>query len=85
MLNINVELRMPVYKDIWFTMFRRFGALSNNHFADIRPHNLLAGTGFSVHYNTPIGPLRFDIAWKWHGPDRSVPLYAWFLSFGNAF
>jgi|GEM_PF-2760008 len=85
LLNLNLELRMPAYKDIWCTLFQDLGALSNNYFADIRPRNLLAGTGFGIHYNTPIGPLRFEIAWKWQRPDRCMPLYAWFLSFGNAF
>jgi outer membrane protein assembly factor BamA len=85
MITFNAEWRMPLYQNFWMTVFQDLGALSNNHFADIRAQNILAGTGFGLRYNTPIGPLRFDIAWKWHRPDHAISRYCWFLSFGNAF
>jgi outer membrane protein assembly factor BamA len=85
MFTLNIELRVPVYKKIWCALFQDIGALSNNHFADIKAQSILAGTGFGVRIATPIGPLRFDIAWKWHRPDPAIPGYCWFLSFGNAF
>ena len=85
LININAELRIPIYQNFWMALFQDLGALSNNHFADIKAQDILAGTGFGLRYNTPIGPLRFDVAWKWHRPDHAISRYSWFLSFGNAF
>ena len=83
LFNINVELRIPVYKKCWAAIFQDIGALSNNYFADIKA-GIVAGTGCGIRYQTPIGPLRFDIAFKWSKP-KHMGRYAWFLSFGNAF
>jgi outer membrane protein assembly factor BamA len=85
MLNLNAELRFPIYKFISGAVFQDLGALSNTMFADIRAKDILAGTGFGVRLNTPIGPLRFDIAWKWRRESKAVSGYSWFLTFGNAF
>lgn len=85
MINFNAELRIPAYKGLWVALFQDLGALSNNYFADIKAHDILAGTGFGIRYQTPIGPLRFDIAFKWHRPNPRFSRYCWFLSFGNAF
>jgi outer membrane protein assembly factor BamA len=85
MMNVNAELRIPVYQSIGAVIFQDVGALSNCGFADLKPQNLLASTGFGVRFNTPLGPLRFDIGWKW---DSQVPWsrnFAWFLAFGQAF
>lgn len=83
--NLNIELRIPLNKNFSAAIFQDLGALSNNHFADIKACDICAGTGWGIRYNTPIGPLRFDIAWKWHRPDSKISRYCWFLSFGNAF
>lgn len=85
MINFNAELRIPTYRGLWIALFQDLGALSNNHFTDIKARDILAGTGFGLRYQTPIGPLRFDIAFKWHRPDPRISRYCWFLSFGNAF
>lgn len=85
MVNINVELRIPTYRGLWIALFQDLGALSNNYFADIRAKDVLAGTGFGIRYQTPVGPLRFDVAFKWRRPDPRISCYCWFLSFGNAF
>lgn len=85
MINFNAELRIPASHGLWIALFQDLGALSNNHFADIKAHDILAGSGFGIRYQTPIGPLRFDVAFKWRRPDPRIPGYCWFLSFGNAF
>lgn len=85
MINFNAELRIPAHRGLWIALFQDLGALSNNHFADIKARDILAGTGFGIRYQTPIGPLRFDVAFKWHRPDPRISRYCWFLSFGNAF
>ncbi len=85
LLNVNAELRIPFANNFGFTLFQDAGMLSKDNFADFSAGNLLAATGFGLRYNTPLGPLRFDIGWKW---GRRIPLersFAWFLSLGNAF
>lgn len=85
MFNINTEIRFPVYGFLGGVLFQDLGALSSNKLADIKPKDVVAGTGFGLRYNTPIGPLRFDIAWKWNRGDKDIASYAWFITFGNAF
>ncbi len=83
--NVNLELRFPLYKQLGGVVFGDAGALSTNRLADIRVHDMLSGIGFGLRYNTPIGPLRFDFAWRGRKHDGVGRPYAWFLSFGNAF
>lgn len=83
--NLNLELRVPLYNSFMGVIFGDVGALSNNRLADIRAKDLLSGIGLGIRYNTAIGPLRFDVAWRAHKRDGVGRPYAWFLSFGNAF
>lgn len=85
MLNGNIELRFPIAKKIGCVLFQDFGALSGDNFADFKPHNILAATGFGARFFTPLGPLRFDIGWKWKRQQLVERAYAWFLTFGQAF
>ena len=85
MLNASFELRMPLYAGLKGVIFQDFGTLTHNNFSDIQPRKVLAGTGFGLLYNTPIGPLRFDIGWKWACPRPFKQSYAWFLSLGQLF
>ncbi len=86
MLNGNAELRFPTYKKtLWATIFQDFGILletPHDIFTNIQP---LAATGFGFRYISPIGPLRFDIGWKWHKNYPTESSYAWFLTLGNSF
>ena len=85
MLNGNIELRFPIAKKIGCVLFQDFGALSGDNFADFKPHNILGATGFGARFFTPLGPLRFDIGWKWKRQQLVERAYAWFLTFGQAF
>jgi outer membrane protein assembly factor BamA len=85
MLNASFEARFPIYAGLKGVLFQDFGALSHTNFSDIKPHGVLAGTGVGLLYNTPIGPLRFDIGWKWSCPEPFNRSYAWFLSLGQIF
>jgi len=85
MCNANIELRFPVFKKMGGVIFQDFGILSSDIFADFKPHNILAATGFGGRFFTPLGPLRFDIGWKWRRETSVERSYAWFLTFGQAF
>ncbi len=85
MLNMNFELRFPVYKQLNGVVFQDFGFLDGGYFRDLVKKDLLAGTGFGLRYNTPIGPIRFDIGFKWSRPTPEVSPLAWFLTLGQAF
>ncbi len=85
MVNANAELRIPVAKKAGFVLFQDFGILSGDSFADFKPDNIVAGTGFGLRFFTPIGPLRFDIGWKWKKDHPDQRRFNWVLTFGNAF
>lgn len=85
MVNACFELRIPLIENMQAILLQDFGALSSTRFADIKPSGVLAGTGFGLGYNTPIGPLRFDIAWKWSCKPPFDRSYAWYLSLGQVF
>ncbi len=86
MLNMNIELRFPVSgKLVWGTLFQDFGVLVGKSQELFQAAHPLAATGFGVRYMTPVGPLRFDIGWKWKKERPEASSYAWFLAFGNAF
>lgn len=83
---LNIELRFALFKQLGGVIFQDFGVLSGkNIFYDCSLSRLLAATGFGLRYTTPIGPLRFDIGWKWHCSNPTVRRYSWFLAVGQAF
>jgi translocation and assembly module TamA len=45
-------------------------------------YTLAWSPGMGIRYNTPIGPVRFDIAYPLHEPDGQLRFH---LSFGQAF
>lgn len=85
MVNACFELRIPVIENMQAILLQDLGALGHSQYCDIKPSGILAGTGFGLGYNTPIGPLRFDIAWKWSCKPPFDRSYAWYLSLGQVF
>ena len=71
-----------IYKAMSGVIFQDVGVLVGDKF-DIA--NVSAATGWGVRFNTILGPIRFDIAWKWRVRKKFESRYAWFLAFGNAF
>ena len=65
MVNVNAELRFPIYKPVSGVIFTDMGVLAQDKFADIAANKWLGATGFGVRCATPIGPIRFDVGWKW--------------------
>jgi len=82
MINMNFEVKFPVYRAIGAVLFQDLGSLACD---GLDTSNLLAGTGFGLRFATPAGPIRFDIGWKWKRRKSFESSYAWFLSFGNTF
>lgn len=85
MFNMILEARFPIYKSFGLAIFEDIGVLSSNGFRDITERGVLSATGFGLRYETPLGPLRFDLGWRWKASDPVRPMYAWFLSLGQAF
>lgn len=85
MFNLNVELRLPPLKKMGFVIFQDLGILCGDNFSDFTSRNIVSGSGFGVRYFTPIGPLRFDIAWKWKREFSKEHPFNWFVTLGQAF
>lgn len=84
MVNINAEFRFPVWSGLHGVLFTDMGILSQDGFA-VLERKWVGASGLGIRYQTPIGPLRFDVGWKWYKRDISDRRYAWFLTFGHAF
>lgn len=85
MLNINLELRFPLYQSFGAVLFQDFGVLSQSGFAGFKSR-WYPGSGFGFRYKTPIGAIRFDIGWKWKRRIKEdTRTYAWYLTLGEAF
>jgi len=84
-LAINFEARCIVWRALSIVLFQDLGTLIDPLGIHGSFGHLIAGSGFGLRYNTPIGPVRFDIGWKWkkYYPEESS--YAWFLTLGHAF
>lgn len=85
MFNANLELRFPLFKGFSGVVFHDMGVLASNAMSRVMAGEILSASGFGLRYNTPIGPLRFDIGWKWNKQDPLESSYAWFLTLGHAF
>lgn len=85
MVNCNFEMRFPIYSQFEGAVYFDTGVLVKDSIDDVAD-NMLGGVGFGLRYNTPIGPLRFDIAFKLDRkyPDFESP-YVWYLTLGQAF
>ncbi len=89
MFNLNAEIRFEVYNNLGFVLFTDWGALIQGSISEKipgSPRRNFTGSGAGVRYDTPIGPLRFDVGVKWNieKPDfesRQV----WYISLGQAF
>lgn len=89
MFNLNLELRFSVYKGLSGVVFNDMGALFKDSVGNALmdgSDNFLGGSGFGVRYDTPIGPLRFDIGFKWNRILKDFESrFAWYLTLGHAF
>ncbi|MFC1842972.1 BamA/TamA family outer membrane protein [Candidatus Dependentiae bacterium] len=82
MLNINAEARFYFYKSLTGVLFQDVGVLAGDK---LNKSYVSPATGFGVRFNTALGPIRFDLGFKWRVRNKFESRYAWFLAFGNAF
>lgn len=89
MANINCELRFALYQNLGGVIFNDIGLLFKDKIEDIRgdgKNKLLGGSGFGFRYDTPIGPLRFDIGIKWRKMIKNFEArWTYYLTLGHAF
>jgi outer membrane protein assembly complex protein YaeT len=87
LLLMNVELRVPVWKDVGAALFADTGNVYER-VTQIDPGELRAAVGFGLRYRSPVGPLRFDVGFKVDRREiggRLEPRRAFHFSFGQAF
>ena len=85
MANVNAELRFPLYRRLSGVLFTDMGILVQDRIADIAANKWLGASGFGLRFASPIGPIRFDIGWKWKKREPDDKRYAFFFTFGHAF
>lgn len=74
----SAELRMPspfMSERLGLAFFVDAGALSTGSVLDIGPEDLRYTPGAGLRIRTPVGPVRFDVAYNPHGPPNA-PLLA---------
>ncbi len=84
MINLNAELRINAWQPFTAALFQDLGVLLADDMRDFE-ERLLPVTGFGLRYNTPVGPLRFDVGFKWRRQSEKESSFAWFLTLGQAY
>jgi outer membrane protein assembly factor BamA len=91
MINTNLEIRFPLYKQLSGVFFIDGGSLSCNRDALVCSNNFMGAIGCGLRVNTPVGPLRGDVGWRLHherdifGKRFDSRRFAWFITLGQAF
>ena len=86
---VNAELVFPLVRSWRELRIAAFFDLGNvyGRIEDFRPFDLRGAAGAGIRYRTPLGPVRFEVAWKLWGLDatdrKGRPLF--FLTIGNIF
>ncbi len=85
MVNLNAEIRFPLFQKFSGAIFQDAGALFADEFTASIRERFVTASGFGIRYNTPIGPIRFDLGIKWRAPHEHEHRIAWYLALGHAF
>ncbi len=78
----NFEYRYDILGGLWGALFFDSGNIWPEG-SQWRLSDFKCSTGFALMYITPIGPVRFDFAWKIE--DGHLPFGAWYISIGHPF
>jgi len=81
---VNNELRFPIYKILGGTVFSDTGNVFLR-VKDFRPQDLTQTFGFGLRIKTPIGPVRFDLAFLVLNRPDGQPTFRRHFTFGQAF
>ena len=84
MFNLNLELRMTPFNNFGVVLFHDLGVLSQTGISPFSG-DWLPASGFGFRYETPIGPIRFDVGRKWKRSFPEESRYEWYLSIGHMF
>jgi translocation and assembly module TamA len=84
LLELSMEFRLKVTDTLGFVAFLDAGSAFESVFPD-REEKIGLGTGLGIRYYTPIGPLRFDIAFPLNRRDEIDEKFQIYLSLGQAF
>ena len=82
-LETGIELRTRITDTIGIVTFFEGGSVFDTHYPDLS-EGLFWGTGAGVRYYTPIGPLRFDVAFPLERR-RNDDFFQFYISLGQAF
>ena len=83
LLDVSLELRTPVYKQIGAVVFFDIGEVRRHAFS-YTLDDLQYGTGVGVRYHTIVGPLRLDVGFPLE-PPPGQPSWKVHFSIGQAF
>ncbi len=83
LLSGSVELRFPIWGALHGVGFGDAGQLGTGP-RDWQPAKLRYSVGGGLRYATPLGPIRFDVAWPLHAPSGVSNVRFWF-AIGQAF
>ena len=84
LLEGNMELRFPIYKDFGGVAFVDAGNVYYK-IANLSPANLYYGTGFGVRYKSPVGPVGVDIAFPLRHIHQKQDPFALYFTIGQTF
>ncbi|MDD5582364.1 MAG: BamA/TamA family outer membrane protein [Candidatus Marinimicrobia bacterium] len=80
-LEASLEFRQQIFKNFFGSLFVDVGNVWTEY-TDMNLRDLKVAPGVGIRYRTPIGPIRFDIAWPANVSGSKVNFH---LSFGQAF
>lgn len=80
-----VELRHRYDNGFGSVLFYDVGNVYRNSLPNLRKISLLQSVGYGIRYETPIGPIRLDIAFPLHRRKSIDPLFQIYFSVGQSF